>query len=68
MKDLEKHIKMEKLQKLSLEDLMELIKTDSMPYYWSIPIYAPMYAFTLYEDDYAKMAAYMINKYGGEIK
>lgn len=61
---------MEKLSKLTLDELMDMIKEemtgDSMPYSWSIPVYAPSFTWSVYEDNLSKMAEHMVRRYGGK--
>jgi len=62
---------MEKLSKLTLDELMELMREemtgDSMPYSWSIPVHAPCFTWTLYEDNINKMAEAMVRLHGGKL-
>lgn len=57
--------------KVELEDLLALLQEDitgdKMPYYWSIPVYAPAFEMTLYEDNLSNMANYMVKKHGGKL-
>ena len=58
---------MEKLRKLDLDELMEMVKDDmigdSMPYSWSIPVHCPGFTWTVYEDNLNRMANHLTNKY-----
>lgn len=61
---------MEKQHKLSMDDLIEMLREDLdgdvMPYYWSIPLYAPVFPYSIYQDNMDKMLAYCVKKYGGK--
>ena len=62
---------MEKLSKLTLDELMEMLREemvgDSMPYSWTIPVHAPAFTWTIYEDGMNKMAEAMVKRHGGPL-
>ena len=59
---------MDKLPKYDMDELMSILMEeltgDSKPWYWSIPVHAPAFNFTIYADQLDNMGRYMVNKYG----